>query len=198
MDSCEAMNVLARAGRRAEAQEIVEREAEAAQAEYRSIEADETRTAEFKRHEIQRAYEARRTRLDEKLANLAKSAAKAEQQDAIRLFGTADLPGDTASLTISRRDAADRVASVQNRQELQELLSRANRSGDEVLARAVAEKALELRDVDTLNAFLADRPQLDAAAQRLWDAARRGTSAQARLQHTMLLSGLRPPETARR
>lgn len=195
MESSEAMAVLTRAGQGEEAREIVNRASASAQARYREIEDDDTRTPEYQHDEVQRVYERTRSDVNEKLNKLAETAAQAENRDAVRIFGTADLSGDAATLAISRRDASDRVSAIQSRDELRDLLARANRSGDEVLARAVAEKALDNQDMDTLNAFLADRPRLNDAAQRLWDS----VTAQAQpFENVLLLSALRPASVGAR
>ncbi len=74
-----------------------------------------------------------------------------------------------------------------------ELLERAERGGDEVLARAIAEVAVEHRDVDLLNRFLAARPALEDSAQRLLNASDRGERDTAGgFRFTLALSALRP------
>jgi hypothetical protein len=190
VESTEAINVLIRAGRAKEAEELIDRTAKSAQARYREIDADGSRTADYKREEKARIYEGIRSRLKDELNGLAKSAKEAEQRDIARAFGTVGISGDAATLIISRRDAADRVAAVENSEELRKLLARATRTGDEVLARAVAEKALENEDSKTLYAFLEDRPHLDAEVQRLWDAAHRRRGGG--MGPTMALMALRP------
>lgn len=197
METSVAMSILARAGRGDEVQKIVDQAVNAAQCHYREIDEDETRTPEYKRQELDQAYAKHRTKLNDKLAGLAQTVAQSEQRDAVRAFGTDDLKGDAASLAISRRDAGDRVAAV-SQKETRDLLTRANRSGDEVLARAVAERALENLDDTTLHAFLADRPNLDPIVQRLWDAARAKNSHSGTFQNAMLLSGLRPTRAVAR
>ena len=193
MDASEAMSVLERAGRGAEAREVVDQLATSAHAAYEQINSDDTRTADYKRDELARHYAGVREEAARALRRLAESTQAAERRDAGRVFGTDGLAGDAASLMISRRDAADRVAAATNSSELRELLTRATRSGDEVLARAVAEKAVEFSDVETMNKFLANRAHLDDAAQRLWDAARHHESLSHGLGNTMALYALRPP-----
>jgi len=67
-------------------------------------------------------------------ADTADRRARAERS----AFGTADLPGDAATLAISLRDAQDRSATLTSPTDAAALLARAERSGDELLARAVA------------------------------------------------------------
>jgi hypothetical protein len=198
MDASEAMQMLVRAGRGEEARDVVNRAADSAQAAYRRIRSDDTRTDEFKTEEMKRTYQQVRSEVASKLTRLAQTAQHSERRDAGRVFGTDGVAGDPASLIVSRRDAADRVASVKQASQLRDLLSRATKSGDEILARAVAERAVENGDAATLNAFLADRPQLEEPAQGLWNAARTGDNLNVRFGNTMALFALRPPELSHR
>jgi hypothetical protein len=59
------------------------------------------------------------------------------------LFGISSLRGDAASLSISRRDAVDRVEKVENTDQAIALLARASTGGDEVLARVIAQWGYE-------------------------------------------------------
>ncbi len=56
-------------------------------------------------------------------------------------FGTGGLPGDPATVAVSYRDAQDRAAAITSSTDAAALLARAERSGDEPLARAVAGQA---------------------------------------------------------
>lgn len=100
------------------------------------------------------------------------------------VFGTAGIPGDAASLAMSARDAAERVAQIDPTDwySAQQLLDRAEVNGDEVLARQVAAAAYAnpLGGWSTvLDSFLAKRP---AAAQALGELAAMGNrSAQSNL-----------------
>ncbi len=60
-----------------------------------------------------------------------------------RAFGVAGVPGDAATVAVSMRDAQDRVAALSSGREAVALLARAETSGDEVLARAVAAHAFD-------------------------------------------------------
>jgi hypothetical protein len=106
----------------------------------------------------------------------ANSAGRQDASDAAAVYGIAGLPGDVASLAISRRDAADRVATISDRTQLQSLLAAATRSGDVVLAHAIAEAAITSGDVDTTNQFTDAYPNLADAVQRLWDGEQRRMS----------------------
>ncbi|MGY1845524.1 hypothetical protein [Modestobacter sp. SYSU DS0875] len=195
MDTNEAINALVTAGQGSEVGALLKEEGEAAHRAYRSISDDHTRTDEFKRQELARHYLSRRKTLESKLTDMASKAIGSDRDDAERVFGVKGLAGDAASLAISRRDAADRVAAVQDRDELRDLLRRATRSGDEVLAHAVAERAVEMQDPETMTQFVADRPTLGSAAERLWNAKQaENRSLNQRFQMTMLLGSLRPSE----
>ena len=73
-------------------------------------------------------------------------------------LGVAGLPGDVASLSIARRDAADRIANVTDPAGRQNLLAQAVRNGDTTLARAIAQAAVESSDLDTVNQFAKRSP----------------------------------------
>lgn len=192
MEALESMRILAQAGRGDEARRVVQKHADTASRGYAAISTDVSRSDEFKREEIARIHDDAKTSVASELERLARSAKEKSATDAASLFGTAGLSGDPASLAISRRDAGDRVAGAKDRSELQSILDRANRSGDEVLARAVAEKAYDNQDVDTLNRFLDTRPHLNDAAQRLWDSIDNSGLTQS-MQWAFELAALQPP-----
>lgn len=191
MDRQEAIKVLIKGGRRSDVKDVMERANKRASDEFARIRNDRTRTDEYKRWSLAIASRQVRNSVDQQLEQMASQVANADRRDAEKVFGVTDLKGDPASLVISRRDAGDRVASINNPKELRDLLSRATRSGDEVLARAVAERALEMQHADTLHQFLADRPHLDDAVERLWNSERTDTNA---FELTMQLTGLKPAE----
>ncbi|MCM0618749.1 hypothetical protein [Nocardioides bruguierae] len=193
MNRQEAIRALLRAGKKAEAEAIVEKRLSAARSAYERVRSDQTRTEEYRRWVL--AVEAARAdrQLTEDLAALARTASSSERVDAGRVFGTAGLPGDAASLAISRRDASDRAESANGKEELLDLLSRATRSGDEVLARAVAEVAVRKRHAEVVNAFADDRPDLETPIQRLWNV-EGADSGEAIFGFTVAISGLKPAE----
>jgi hypothetical protein len=98
-----------------------------------------------------------------------------------KAFGIADLPGDPATAAVSYRDAQDRVAGITGTPDAHALLARAQRSGDEPLARAVAAHAYDMRgsfdgiangdDTSTwtsvLQAYIDERPEKARAVQTL-------------------------------
>lgn len=191
MDYNEAVKTVLATGKTAEAKAIINKHADRAAQKFHRIRNDAKMSEEARRWEL--AVEATRARndLDADMIELAGRQVRTDRSDASRVFGVEGLPGDAASLVISRRDAADRVAAITDRKELRELLARATRSGDEVLARAVAERAVENDDAATLNAFIADRPHLEAAAERLWNVQQAETGT---FELTMELMAFRPPE----
>ena len=106
--------------------------------------------------------------LARKLTAAATIAGRQDATDAAAVFGVAGLPGDVASLAISRRDAGDRVAQITDRGQLQALLATAVRNGDVVLSHAIAEAAITGGDADTTDMFSDAYPVLAPAVQRLW------------------------------
>jgi hypothetical protein len=191
MELKDALKSLHAAGRSGEVAELLDAEAEKATGAYREIKADRSRNEDYTRRALAQHYVGTRRAVEKQIMDMGATAARSDRGDAEAVFGVRGLPGDAASLVISRRDAADRVANVEDHAELRQLLTRATRAGDEVLARAVAERAVERQDADTMNQFLGDRPELDAAGQRLWNAERAGDGS---LATTVQLAALRPDE----
>ncbi len=191
MELKDALKSLNAAGRSQEVADLVDAEANRAAGAYREIKQDASRTEEYTRWAIAQHYVRTRQAVEKRIMDMGATAVRSDRGDAEAVFGVRGLPGDAASLVISRRDAADRVANVEDLAELRQLLTRATRAGDEVLARAVAERAVEKRDADTMNQFIADRPNLEAASERLWNAERAGDVS---MTMTMHLAALRPAE----
>lgn len=187
----DAIRALAKAGRSDEVAELLDKAAKRAAVDYAEIRKDRTRSADGLRWLLAQAYVQHRRSVDKRLADMAATVVRRDREDAEAVFGVKGLPGDAASLIISRRDAADRVAAVERREDLRDLLARATRSGDEVLARAVAERAVEMHDSTTMNLFLADRPHLETAGERLWNAE---CAADDTFATTVRLGGIRPAE----
>lgn len=174
MDRQEAAKVLMRAGKRQELGELLERKARTAAAAFEEVRSDASRTEEYKKWALAVAASQILRSYEQELTKMASTVVSSDRSDAERVFGVRGIAGDPASLVISRRDAGDRVAAITNPGELRTLLARATRSGDEVLARAIAERAVEMQDAPTVHQFIADRPDLDAACERLWNAERAG------------------------
>jgi hypothetical protein len=192
MDTQEAMRALVAASRDAEVVELLTDAAEKVERSYRAVREDRMLSDEARKWQMAVAFSQTRRTVDQRLSEMASRTVRDDRDDAARVFGVKGLAGDQASLVISRRDAGDRVAQVTERAELRELLRRATRTGDEVLARAVAERAVTEEDVKTMEEFLNARPELESAGERLWNANRAGGGSM--LGFNMHLSALTPPE----
>lgn len=75
-----------------------------------------------------------------------------------QVWGVDDIPGDRVSASISYRDATDRAQALTGQQAAMALLTTAERSGDELLARAVACQADAAGWDDVAGAYFATRP----------------------------------------
>src|SRR6478752_9697045 len=179
-------------GLSADADEMLSAAADDIQAKVSGIEADQSRTVAWKLRQEARAYGRVLATLARNLRNAATKAGGSDQDDAARVFGVKGLPGDPASLAMSRRDAADRVADIIDPEARLRLLESATRNGDEVLAHALVESAVNAGDLDTVNEFAEDRPALAAAVERLWNTANNRLTTQT-LVTAMALSALTPP-----
>ncbi len=107
-----------------------------------------------------------------KMANLEQTARADDNAQRTRseraAFGTGGLPSDPATVAVSYRDAQDRAAAITSSTEAAALLARAERSGDEPLARAVAGHAhdqassalgrLDPAWSDVVDSYTASRP----------------------------------------
>lgn len=100
-------------------------------------------------------------------------------------FGIDDIAGasgvNRASASVSYRDAQDRVASLDSPQAADYLFTRAENSGDELLARAIAQRAYDegqfLGWGDILDRYLATRPAAQRAVNELLNARSNSMSA---------------------
>jgi hypothetical protein len=187
------LSALMRAGRSAEAEQILSEASTAAERSYRAIRSDGSRTDEWKRSQLAAAFEEIRERVDRRLEAAARGVVDDERADFIKVFGVEGLPGDVASLAIARRDADDRVAQLETDAERFAFLAKVTRRGDEVLARAIAEFAYDTLNGKLLNEFLEPRPDLHEAGVRLWERALKGEQG-GTFAGSMALAGLRPTE----
>lgn len=132
---------------------------------------DATRTAEWKQRELATYYLRAKQAHSKVVADDAVVQRDAQRRLEQKLFGPGVVTplGDLGAAIISRRDAGDRVAVVENESAAMELLRRAERSGDEPLARAVAERALDEKWVEVGNAFISTRPDLAPSYEELWN-----------------------------
>lgn len=186
---------LAKAGKSSEVCAVVARLGEQAHLQYEQIRKDRTITEAHREKLLAAAYVRTRRELDQELEEMARYVTVADSKDASSVFGVEGLRGDAASLTISRRDAGDRVAAITDQAELAAILKRATRTGDEVLARAVGERACQIQSVDVMQEFLDARPALDKAGERLWNAQKAESGWDFSL--TLQLGDLRAPELSR-
>ena len=185
---------LRKAGKTADVKDILKRHGDTAQRAYAEIRADERTSDTFKRQSLAVAHVRAQREVDAELQRAVSQVVHLDRDDASVVFGTKGIDGDAASLIIARRDAGDRVSQVTDQQELGTLLRRATRRGDEIMARAIAERATEIDSADVMNQFLADRPNLDAAGTRLWNAERATTGWDMNI--TGAISELGAPEFA--
>ncbi|WP_030543103.1 hypothetical protein [Streptomyces albus] len=108
-----------------------------------------------------------------------------------RAFGQEGTADPTAA--ISRRDADTRAAQLEKPAEAARLLARAERNGDEHLARAIAAHAAELGWSDVLGEYVGSRPDTaDTITQlrQLPDT----SDPSFKLQHAMTYSVAQPPQ----
>jgi len=173
-------------------QEIIEK-AEAGEAGLlHQVRRDQTRTAEYKQVEIARSYLRMAAERDRLLAEREAARRDYQRQLEAKVFGA---PGNAdASWAISRRDADDRVSKVDNATDALDLLARAERQQDEPLARAIAERAYEMRWPQVADAFLESRPQLNDPFTELWTQTERGIGDI--LRDGFTIESSRPPELA--
>ena len=110
---------------------------------YAALDADRDHNDRWKMQRYAQTYTNVVSTLARRLTAAANAADKQDATDAANVFGVAGLPGDVASLSIARRDAADRIANVTDPAGRQNLLAQAVRNGDTTLARAIAQAAVE-------------------------------------------------------
>lgn len=173
--------------------ELIKKYREQYEPRFEDIRNDDTRTPQWKATEMARVYRDLTQRLEREIEDLEEGAGRRIRQLEARVFGTESLPGDPASLSISRRDASDRVDQLETNEQALTLLRKASRSGDEVLARSIAQWAYEQQSMEVANAFLTDRPELDAPFSELWGNAR-PAKIRDDIAFQMIKDSLRPPE----
>src|SRR4051812_31522335 len=125
----DALATLRSLGRTADAEELLNN---AAGASYDAIAADTSRTADYKLQQYAQRYTAVMASLATRLTAAADLASSKFKDDAARVFGTKGLAGDPATLTVSMRDARERIAEENDSITLQRLLDDAVLGGDDV------------------------------------------------------------------
>jgi len=188
-----ALQALQRLGQSAVAQPLLAEAADEIAAVSSPIQADTSRSDSYKLTTQARLYSSVITALAGKLTDTASTAGAQDASDAANVFGIKGLPGDAASLSISRRDAGDRVANITDPIQRQQLLESAARTGDDTLSRAIVASAMDFNDSDTVNQFMSLYPSLSPAAERLWDAAHRKSNA-VDLSAAWQLAALKPTQ----
>lgn len=131
------------------------------------IRRDTSRTEEFKKAEVAKSYQRMRATRDRLLAErdaAVKDYRRTLERDIFAGRGSTD-----PSWAISRRDAADRAEQLESPTQAAALLARAERQGDEPLARAIAERSYEMRWTDVANQFLETRPDVAPRFEELWE-----------------------------
>ncbi|MFJ1510908.1 hypothetical protein [Cellulosimicrobium funkei] len=162
-----------------------------------AIRNDRSRTQEWKNAQLAKVYLNIHSLVEQAQAKVDTAERDTLRDAQHRVLGTVGLKGDSASLIISQRDAADRVASIDSVDKALHLLAQANSTGDQVLARAIAGVALRNQWVNVADAFLAEYPELNDPYNQLWANEHGGPSSLA--QEVFLESAvdaLRPRELA--
>jgi hypothetical protein len=175
-----ALATLRRVGKNDDAQGLIDAAAADTAAAYDNITNDPARSDSWKIQQSAIKYLSTMSSLATRLTAAANIASTQDADDQARVFGIKGLDGDPASLQIAHRDAIGRVNDLDadnpydTANGRRALLANATRFGDTTLAHALVESAVRWGDADTVNDFQAAYPQLAAATERLWDAARRG------------------------
>jgi hypothetical protein len=107
---------------------------------------------------IARAYIAAQAQMDKLSGEVAAKTDARMRVLTGQIWGVDDIPGDKVSASISLRDATDRAQTLTTSHDAMALLATAERSGDELLARAVACQADQLGFDDVAGAYFATRP----------------------------------------
>lgn len=187
----DALKALTVAGRGPEVTDYLTKTADDLSRRYAATTANKDLNELGRNRQLARTYRDARAQVEAELARRSNTAILRDRSDASSVLGVQGLSGDPQMLQMSMRQANDKVAEINDARELSELLRRATRQGDEVMARAVAARALELRVDGPLHQFIEDRPELDGAVERLW----RGQEAEHDTMHfSTLLYALKPPE----
>lgn len=128
--------------------------------EHRGVEEVTSRDADLNAAAKRRIVDESKQRLREVIARLEREEAEAIEAEIIRLerqiFGARSATDSMA--LIAARDADDRAARLESSDEAEGMLHRALRSDDNVLALAVARKAIENGWVEVTERFKAERP----------------------------------------
>ena len=147
---------------------------EAAAAQVERLRSRKELSPEAKRSAIAKIHLGQKTQLAALQDKANQDIAAGRRAAMTTAFGIDDISGDATSriaAAVSYRDAQDRVANLKTPSEALQLLQRAEGTGDELLARAVAQRAYDQRLSDpswgeALDQYLSTRP---TAAQAVSD-----------------------------
>ncbi len=122
----------------------------------KDIRADSHLSGEGKRRALAQAYLRTREELQQLQKKESEAVAKRRRELERSLFGLSAGRGDAAMLSL--RDAQQRAAGLKAPAQALTLLATAERSGDDILARAVAAHAWDRGWTRVLDAYAAERP----------------------------------------
>ncbi len=140
-------------------------------AELKAIRADKRLSGDGKRHAIARLFARHRDAMTRLQEGQQHANARRRRQLERKLFGVSD-SSDTASLSL--RDAHERASLSKTPRQALTLLSAAERSGDSVLARAVAAHAWDRGWTVVLDTYASERSGVLNDFQELDDLERQG------------------------
>jgi hypothetical protein len=143
-----------------------------------TVRARQDLTAEAKRAAVAKIHRETKTTVKAAEARLMEQTATATKTNSAKLWGITDLTTgpramDFASAASSYRDAGDRAAKIERPEEAAALMQRAEQTGDEFLARAVAARCYSERGPfgaawqGPLDQYLSARPAKAQVAQAL-------------------------------
>ena len=129
---------------------------------------DRKLTADGKRQQIAGVYLQAKRQLDALKADEANKRASQINDLRRTLFGS---PGTSdAQTAISYRDAQERVGvlGIEDQDKAAKLLDQAQLSGDEVMVKAIIQRALDLQWVDVANKYIETHPYYGEKLEQLW------------------------------
>lgn len=152
-------------------------------------------TPEGKREQITEAYNAAKTKLDDLRARADDNRNKkigTLRRDLFGVTGTAD-----PQRAISYRDAQDRVSKLElgDQDKALKLLDQAEMSGDEVMTKALVQRALELKWDKVANTYIEKHPYYGTKLEELWST-QDSPLSEALLTNTATFYITAPPEVS--
>lgn len=134
-----------------------------------SIRNDKKLTPEGKRQQIAAVYLQTKKQLESLKADEAQKRSAQIESPRRTLFGTTG--ASDAQTAISYRDAQERVGAlgIGDEDKAAKLLDQAMLSGDEVLVKAVIQRALDAQWADVANKYIDKHPYYGAKLEELWN-----------------------------